>query len=61
MDDLLTPEEVVDRLKVGRATLSAWRVRGEGPPWLRLENRLIRYPASGLTTWLAEQTAKATS
>jgi predicted DNA-binding transcriptional regulator AlpA len=47
----LTPAEVSERLSVGYSTLSAWRVSGEGPRWVRLGKRLIRYSRQGLADW----------
>lgn len=54
-DDLLTPEEVAERLRVHRATLTAWRVRGEGPTWTRLGARAVRYRLSDVEAYLRER------
>lgn len=51
-----TPEEVADRLRVPIRTLYDWRLRGVGPPALRIGKRL-RYRRSDVDAWLAEQVA----
>jgi hypothetical protein len=33
--------------------LKAWQRTGEGPPWVMLDNRWIRYPLSGLRRFVA--------
>ena len=52
--DLLTEEETATILQVHRATLSRWRQRGGGPPFVRLGPKLIRYRRSELRAWVAE-------
>lgn len=49
---LLTPDDVAAFLGVPKATLYAWRHRGEGPPALRV-GRHIRYPQEPLDEWLS--------
>ena len=51
---LLTPEEVSVLLGVSKGTLSNWRWRGEGPPFIRLKRRKVRYPVKSLLSWLEE-------
>lgn len=42
-DQLLTPDQVSDRLQVPVATLSKWRYMREGPRYVRC-GRHVRYP-----------------
>ena len=52
--DFLTVNETARFLRVTPLTLRNWRERGEGPPWIRLSSRVIRYPVPSLTVYLAE-------
>jgi predicted DNA-binding transcriptional regulator AlpA len=50
---LLTEHEVAARLNVAVVTLQGWRPQQKGPPFIRLETRLIRYREVDLETWIA--------
>jgi hypothetical protein len=41
----LTPHETAERLKVTTGTLANWRVRGNGPRYMKYGNK-IYYPVS---------------
>lgn len=43
-----------------RGTLSQWRHRGEGPPYLRFGNRVL-YRGSELNNWLDEHVIHPTN
>jgi predicted DNA-binding transcriptional regulator AlpA len=59
-DDLLDQRQAATRLGLPSArTLEAWRLRGYGPPFLRLSPRLVRYRASDLDQWLAARVVGA--
>lgn len=48
MDGLnLTPDQAAARLHVSRATLANWRVKGEGPRFLKF-GRKVLYPVAEL-------------
>ena len=49
---LLTTNEVARKLRLTPRTLAIWRVRGEGPPYLKL-GRDVRYSLLDLEAWLA--------
>lgn len=56
---LYTPEEVAKQLNVSTNTLSNWRVfrkKGilEGPPYVVLGNKSVRYPEDKLIEWVGE-------
>ncbi len=50
----LTTHEIAQYLRVTPLTLKNWRRDGEGPPWIRLGPKMIRYPVLGLTDYLME-------
>ena len=51
---LLSPEDVSKWLGVPIPTLYSWRVRGEGPPALRVGKHL-RWDRDDLEAWIAER------
>jgi hypothetical protein len=57
--DLVTPEELAKRLKLDPRTLQQWRRRNQGPPWIRVSHRVVRYPADQLEAWLASRSSLA--
>ena len=56
-DELLTPQEVADRLKVKVGTLALWRqqAKPDALPWVKI-NGSVRYRRSDLETWINERT-----
>jgi excisionase family DNA binding protein len=53
--ELLTPEEVADLLKVHPGTLENWRVKGEGPPFVKLGSKrrsAVRYRRKDVEDWI---------
>lgn len=58
-DELLTPEDVAEALKVDWKTLRNWRYERKGPPFLKLGHKVVRYPKSGLEAWLRDQEVHA--
>jgi hypothetical protein len=55
---LASEGRVAKLLIVSRGCLRNWRATGEGPPWFRLGDKLIRYDVSALRRWIEDQ-AKA--
>lgn len=51
---MLTPREVGDFLKVSVQTLRNYRLRGEGPPYIKLHPQTYRYASDELEAWLQE-------
>jgi len=39
-----TEKEASDLTGIKVKTLQGWRLRGVGPPWVRVGQRLVRYP-----------------
>jgi predicted DNA-binding transcriptional regulator AlpA len=48
---LLTPKEAATRLKVSLSWLAKARMRGDGPPYIRI-GRSIRYTEAALIQWM---------
>ena len=53
----LTEAEVARRLSLSTATLRAWRLRGQGPRFVRL-GRAVRYVASDVQDFLDANTVE---
>jgi len=51
---LLTPEEVARMLRVHPQTLRRWRMDHEGPPFIAVSERIIRYKRDDVSEWLNE-------
>jgi hypothetical protein len=50
-EPLMTTEDLADYLQKPIATLIAWRVRGQGPPAIRV-GRGLRYRPADVEEWL---------
>jgi len=48
----LTEIEAAEILNVHRQTMTSWRYRGVGPPFVRLSPACIRYRRQDLDEWL---------
>ena len=48
---LLTVEETAALLRLKRNTLDQWRMKNEGPPFIKV-GRLVMYPEQKLQDWL---------
>ncbi len=63
----LTPLEVASKLVIKESLLSNWRLRGNGPAYVKLgggKKGLIRYPLygeSGLINYMEKHTKNSTS
>ena len=53
MESLLTENDVSTYLKVSLACLRRWRLCGEGPQYVKVNN-LVRYRESDLNNWLSK-------
>ena len=60
LERLLTPREAADFLRVSDSWLAKARMRGDGPPFLKV-GRSIRYPESALFGWMKSRTHLSTS
>jgi hypothetical protein len=57
---LLTPKETANRLKVSLSWLAKARMRGDGPPFIKV-GRAIRYSDAALQQWMKSQQRLSTS
>jgi predicted DNA-binding transcriptional regulator AlpA len=57
---LLTPKEASARLKVSLSWLAKARMRGDGPPYIRI-GRSIRYSEAALMQWMRSRQRVSTS
>lgn len=48
---LVNEREAADMLGLTPRTLQAWRQQGEGPPYVRVSSRCIRYRIADLEDW----------
>lgn len=52
---VMMPNDVCKMLGISRVTLQTWRERNIGPPFLRLNQRTIRYLKKDLERWMQEK------
>jgi hypothetical protein len=53
--------QLAARLGVHKDTVKAWRVSGEGPPFVKFPSGMIRYDTDTVEAWLVERRRKSTS
>lgn len=56
--ELLTTREAADVLRLSHRTMENWRQRNQGPPWVELPGRAIRYRRRDLDDWAAGRAAE---
>lgn len=59
--ELLKDGTVAERLFTTRGTLAKWRLRGIGPPFVKIGPRGIAYPKGELEDWLQGNLQTSTS
>ncbi len=57
---LLAPERTAEIIGVGVKTLEIWRIRGQGPAFIRA-GRSIKYDPRDLDAWIQSRRATSTS
>ena len=60
LERLLTPKEATQVLRLGLSWLAKARVRGDGPPYVKLR-RAVRYREGDLVQWLKSRRRQSTS
>ncbi len=55
METLWTETEAAKRLKVSVALMRKWRSLSEGPEYLKLGPRLVRYSPQGIDSFIASR------
>jgi len=58
---LLTEKEAAALLNVTPSCLQAWRYRGEGPPFIKISARCVRYEWIDLQEWIDGHRCSSTS
>ena len=58
---LLTAKEVATRLKVSLSWLAKARMRGDGPPYIQITRRSIRYTEAAMIQWMKSRQRLSTS
>lgn len=51
------PEDLADWLQVSLRTIQQWRYRRQGPPYVRLSHRQVRYAVDDVESWLATRSS----
>ena len=60
IERLLTPKEIADLFRVSTSWLAKARMRGDGPPFIRI-GRSIRYSEAAVRQWMKSQQRLSTS
>ncbi len=60
-EKLLTEPQAAEVLNFTARTLQAWRVRGGGPPYVKISARAIRYRQCDLNRWIEQRIRSSTS
>ena len=55
--ELLSVEELAEVLKVPATTIYKWRMRGQGPPSIRV-GRYVRFDVTDVASWLEARKSK---
>lgn len=58
---LLTSEEVSEMLSISPRTLEGWRTSGEGPKYIRIGGRAVRYRLEDIQAWVDANTHQHTA
>lgn len=58
---LLTEGEAAQLIGFSKRFLENRRFRGDGPPWIRISARAVRYRPEDLKAWAAERLRTSTS
>ena len=58
---VLTPKEAAKLLKVSISWLPKARMRGDGPPYIQISPRSIRYAEAALVQWMKGRQRVSTS
>jgi hypothetical protein len=59
--DLMTPTAVADRLGVSTKLLERWRGTGDGPAFVRLTRKTLRYRAADIEAFIAGRVRASTA
>ncbi|MCG3113346.1 MAG: helix-turn-helix domain-containing protein [Candidatus Manganitrophus sp. SB1] len=60
-DELYVERQAAQFLKVSEKTLQSWRFTGNGPKFVRISKRCVRYRRRDLTDWIEQHLKASTS
>jgi transcriptional regulator with XRE-family HTH domain len=55
-----TPQQLSERTRISQRTLEKWRQDGSGPPFIKLDRKVL-YDTAAADAWLAARTVASTS
>lgn len=58
---LLTTDELASRLGLKTQTLAVWRLKGQGPRFVKIGLRAVRYSENDVNDWLGKRGRQNTS
>jgi predicted DNA-binding transcriptional regulator AlpA len=53
-EELMTEQEVADLLRVSLSAVKRLRFSGKGPRYIRISERVVRYPRRGVLDWMQQ-------
>lgn len=56
----LNTQQAAELIGVELRTLESWRQRGDGPPYVSISRRCVRYDINDLTQWINQHKKQAT-
>lgn len=59
--EILLTREAAAHLRAAESTLEKWRIRGDGPPFIRIGSRKVGYLRADLDRWLEGRRCRSTS
>lgn len=59
--NLLKPKDAAEYLNFTLSALAAWRCRGGGPKYLKVNGKDVRYRLTDLDIWIEERMTESTS
>ena len=57
----LNERQAAEKIGVTASAMQAWRLRGNGPPFVKISCRCIRYSESALDAWMQARECKSTA
>ena len=60
-ETILNERDTATLLGLTARALQSWRMRGYGPPFVRISSRCVRYRREDLDAWLAARVVRSTS
>lgn len=58
-DQQIVRVEIAARiLGLSKSVLDRWRLKGIGPPWIRLGSKTVGYPLDALHQWIEDNTQR---